>query len=38
MENLQELEDGDEPYESMEDIWPDYPTDEDFFFEDEGEY
>ncbi len=38
LENLQELEDSDEPYESMEEIWPDYPTDEDFFFEDESEY
>lgn len=38
VENLQELEDSEEPYESMEEIWPDYPTDEDFFFEDEGEY
>ena len=38
VENLQELEDADEPYESIEDIWPDYPTDEDFFFEDENEY
>lgn len=38
VENLQELEDNDEPYESMDEIWPDYPTDEDFFFEDEGEY
>jgi hypothetical protein len=38
IENLQELEDGDEPYESMEDIWPDYPTEADFFFGDENEY
>ncbi len=39
LENLQELEDGEEPYESMEEIWPDYPTDEGFFFEeDETEY
>ena len=38
VENLQELEDNEEPYESMDEIWPDYPTDEDFFFEDEGEY
>jgi hypothetical protein len=38
VENLQELEDSDEPYESMEDIWLDYPTDEDFFFEDDREY
>jgi hypothetical protein len=36
---LQELEDEDEEqYESILDIWPDYPTqDEDFFF-DEEEY
>ncbi|MDP2207321.1 MAG: DUF2795 domain-containing protein [Bacteroidota bacterium] len=38
IENLQELEDSDEPYESMEDIWVDFPTDQDFFFEDENEY
>ncbi len=38
IENLQELEDTDEPYESMEEIWPDYPAESDFFFEDENEY
>lgn len=38
VQNLEELEDSDEPYESMEEIWPDYPTDEDFFFEDDKEY
>jgi len=38
IQNLEELEDSDEPYESIEEIWPDYPTDEDFFFEDEKEY
>lgn len=38
VENLQELEDGEEPYETMEDLWPDYPTNEDFFFEDGEEY
>jgi hypothetical protein len=38
IENLQELEDIEEPYESMEDIWPDYPTEADFFFGDESEY
>ena len=32
IENLYELEDSEEPYESIEDIWPDYPTDEDFFY------
>lgn len=37
IENLKELEDTDEPYESIEDIWPDYPTDEDFFYN-EDEY
>ena len=37
IENLLELEDGDEPYESIEDIWPDYPSKEDFFFN-EDEY
>ncbi len=38
IENLLELEDSDEPYEGMEEIWPDYPSDEDFFFEDENKY
>ena len=39
IENLEELEDeDDEQYESILDLWPDYPTqDEDFFF-DEEEY
>ena len=37
IENLQEIEDEDEVYESIEDLWPDYPTKEDFFF-DEDEY
>ncbi len=32
IENLKELEDGEDPYETIEDVWPDYPTDEDFFF------
>ncbi len=32
LENLKELEDSDEPYESIEEIWPDYPTDEDYFY------
>jgi len=38
VENLLELEDSDEPYETIEDIWPDYPTDEDFFYNDEEDY
>lgn len=37
IENLQEIEDEGDTYESIEDIWPDYPTKEDFFF-DEDEY
>lgn len=36
IENLEELEDEGEPYESMVEIWPDYPTgDDDFYFLDE---
>ena len=37
IENLEELEDEDEEqYESILDIWPEYPTqDEDFFFNEE---
>jgi hypothetical protein len=38
LENLQELEDSEEPYESIEYIWPDYPSDEDFFYSDDDEY
>ncbi len=37
IENLQEIEDEGEIYECIEDIWPDYPSKEDFFF-DEEEY
>ncbi len=38
VENLQELEDdGETVYDSIEDVWPDYPTKEDFLF-DEEEY
>ena len=31
----EELEDDGEIYESIEDIWPDYPTKDDFFFNEE---
>ena len=31
LENLQEIEDEGDVYESIEDIWPDYPTKEDFY-------
>ncbi len=38
VENLQEMEDEPgETYENIEEIWPDYPTKEDFFFN-EDEY
>lgn len=37
VENLQELEEDDEMYDSIEDIWPDYPDEDDFFFN-EDEY
>ena len=36
IENLDDLEDSDEPYESIEEIWLDYPTDEDFFYDEES--
>jgi hypothetical protein len=35
IDNLKELEDSEEPYESIEEIWLDYPTKEDFFYDDE---
>ena len=37
IENLQEIEDEGDVYESMEDIWPDYPSKGDFLFN-EDEY
>lgn len=37
VEILEEMEDDGEVYESIEDIWLDYPRNEDFFF-DEEEY
>ena len=35
IENLEELEEEGEIYETIEDIWPDYPTKDDFFFNEE---
>lgn len=35
VENLQAAEDEGEVYESMEELWPDYPTDDDFLFNEE---
>tara|TARA_B110000879_G_scaffold202983_1_gene280025 strand:+ start:2270 stop:2575 length:306 start_codon:yes stop_codon:yes gene_type:complete len=37
VENLQQLEDEGDSFETIEDIWPDYPSKEDFFFN-EDEY
>ena len=37
IENLGDLPDEDTPYESIEEIWPDYPTKDDFLFN-EDEY
>ena len=37
VENLKELEDEGEIFETIEDVWPDYPTKEDFLFN-EDEY
>ena len=37
IEKLNELEDEGELYETMEDIWPDYPRKDDFLFN-EDEY
>ncbi|MBO5420162.1 MAG: DUF2795 domain-containing protein [Bacteroidales bacterium] len=37
VENLSELDDDDEIYETIEDIWPDYPSKEDFLWN-EDEY
>ena len=35
LEVIENLQDEDEIYESIEDIWPDYPSKEDFFFNEE---
>ena len=37
IENLNDIEDEDVVFESIEDLWPDYPTKEDFLFN-EDEY
>lgn len=37
IENLNELEDEGIEYQNIEEIWPDYPEKDDFFF-DEDEY
>ena len=37
MEVIENLQDDEEIFESIEDIWPDYPSKDDFFFN-EDEY
>jgi len=37
IQNLKDIEDEGEAYDRIEDLWPDYPTKEDFFFN-EDEY
>ncbi len=37
IENLQELEDSLDIYEGIEEIWPDYPDEDEFFYDDEDE-
>ena len=35
IENLNQLEEDEEAYESIEEIWPDYPRKDDFLFNEE---
>ncbi len=35
LENLEELEEDEDPYESLEEVWPDYATAQDFYHADE---
>lgn len=37
VENLQAMEDEEDIYESIEEIWPDFPTEEDYLWN-EDEY
>ena len=38
LENLQEIEDEGDVYDSIEDLWPDYPTKEDFLVNEDEYY
>ena len=35
LENLQEIEDEGDAYDSIEDLWPDYPSKDDFLWNDD---
>lgn len=37
LENIHELEDSDELYEGIEDVWPDYLSNYDFFYDEDSE-
>ncbi len=37
IKNLNEIEDDGDPYDRIQEIWPDYPTKEDFFFNEDDE-
>lgn len=37
IENLQEIEDPLESFEGIEEIWPDYPDEDEFFFNEDGD-
>lgn len=37
IENLRELPDDDTIYETIEDVWPDYPSRDEFLFEEDEE-
>jgi hypothetical protein len=37
IQNLEEIEDDGEPYESIQEIWPDYPVGNDDFYYDEDD-
>ena len=38
LENLQEIEDEGDAYDSIEDLWPDYPSKDDFLWNDDEYY
>ena len=38
VENLQQIEDEGETYMGIEDIWPDYPSQDDLIFDDGDEF
>lgn len=37
IQNLQELEDSEDTFESIEEIWPDYNSNDDFYYDEDSE-